>query len=201
MPPTKATSPSIATSLRCMRRKICVRTPSRRRRGENVQKCTPALTSSVMNAGGRSCEPKPSTVTATRTPRRAAASSAACNFVPASSSNRIKVSTSTLSRARAIASKTRGKYSSPFSSRRMLSGADGNGVMAREAPQTPCQRRGVAGAPEPLSQGRAVGGPPGPSAAPRPAAPPCPRRPVSAAACRDWAADPPAVPARASRRR
>jgi hypothetical protein len=65
----------------------------------------------------KSGEPQSSTVMSTCAPRFAAAISASCSCRPTLSSNRMKVSTITSRRALAMQANTRGKNSSPFSSR------------------------------------------------------------------------------------
>src|SRR5687768_1802823 len=117
MPPTNARVPSTTSSLRCKRRKMCRRRPSRVRWGSKTRRITPVSARPSRNDGENRGEPYPSTITSTRTPRRAAAVSCRCSSHPTLSSNRMKVSSSTSSRACAIAVNARAKNASPFSSR------------------------------------------------------------------------------------
>src|SRR6185369_12698357 len=66
-----ATLRSITTILRCMRRSMLTRQPSRRLPGSNTWMRTPASMSDPMKRSDRSGEPKPSMVTSTCAPRRA----------------------------------------------------------------------------------------------------------------------------------
>ncbi len=79
IPPTNATVPSIAASLRCMRRNRRMRLRLRVKGDiSRLNQCTstPDLRNSSTNEAGSSAEPNPSSSTRTVTPRSAARRSA-----------------------------------------------------------------------------------------------------------------------------
>jgi hypothetical protein len=79
---------------------------------------TPASESLWTNAQESRAEPNPSIDKTVCTPRSAQLHKQPASAMPTLSSSRMKVSTATKRRAWAMASKTRGKNSSPFSSNR-----------------------------------------------------------------------------------
>src|SRR3989442_263847 len=86
MPPTNATVPSRAASLRCILRSRPRRQRRRANSGRNTSRCAPAACSRSRNRREKSRAPKPSTSRCTFTPRAAARASASVTTSPVSSS-------------------------------------------------------------------------------------------------------------------